>query len=121
MSVDSNFDKIKKGFTDAGTKFDDHVAEELDRIAGLMQSRAEMEAPVDTGYMASHIEKEITGKNTVTVTATAPYSGYVDGGTSRMKAQPFFTRNVEIIQTQEIPNIEKNLGVKIEADLKYIH
>ena len=39
-----------------------HVAEELDRIAGLMQSRAEMEAPVDTGYMASHIEKELQVK-----------------------------------------------------------
>jgi hypothetical protein len=55
------------------------------------------------------------------VVATAEYSGYVDKGTSRMPANPFFTKNVEIIQTQEIPNIEKNIGVKIEADLQIVH
>jgi HK97 gp10 family phage protein len=96
------------------------VAAELDRVGGLMQSRAEMEAPVDTGYMASHIEKEITGKDTVTVIATAPYSGYVDQGTWKMKAQPFFSRNVDLIESQELPKIEKNIGIKIEADFAIV-
>ena len=121
MSVDSNYNNVKKGFSKAATDFDDMVAEELDRIASLMQEPAlEMDAPVDTGYLASHIEKNVTGKDTVTVVATAPYSGYVDQGTYKMTANPFFTRNVEIIQTQEIPNIEKNIGVKIEADLAIV-
>jgi HK97 gp10 family phage protein len=121
MSVDSNYDKIKKGFNKAGTDFDEMVAEELDRIGSLMQDRASMDAPVDTGYLASHIEKTVTGKDTVTVVATAEYSGYVDKGTSRMAANPFFTRNVELIESQEIPKIEKNIGVKIEADLATVH
>jgi len=121
MSVDSNFDNIKKAFNKEATKFDEMVAEELDRIGSLMQSRAEMEAPVDTGYMASHIEKTVTGKDTVTVVATADYSGYVDQGTSKMKAQPFFSRNVELIESQEIPQIEKNIGVKIDADFAVVH
>ena len=121
MSVDSNFDKIKKAFNKEATEFDDMVAEELDRIGGLMQDRASMEAPVDTGYLASHIEKTTTGKDTITVTATAEYSGYVDQGTSRMAANPFFTRNVELIESQEIPQIEKNIGVKIAADFEIVH
>lgn len=121
MSADSNFDNVKKGFSKAATDFDDMVAEELDRIASIMQERASQDAPVDTGYLSSHIEKNVTGKDTVTVVATAEYSGYVDKGTSRMAANPFFTRNVELIQTQEIPNIEKNIGVKISADLEIIH
>ena len=120
MSVDSNYNNVKKGFSKAATDFDDMVAEELDRIASLMQERASMDAPVDTGYLASHIEKNPTGKDTITVVATAPYSGYVDQGTYKMTANPFFTRNVELIQTQEIPNIEKNIGVKIEADLAIV-
>ena len=64
MSVEgtNNYDKIKDLFNKEASKFDSMVAAELDRVGGLMQSRAEMEAPVDTGYMASHIEKEITGK-----------------------------------------------------------
>jgi len=121
MSVDSNYNNIKKGFSKTATDFDEMVAEELDRIASLMQERASMDAPVDTGYLASHIEKNPTGKDSITVVATAEYSGYVDKGTSRMPANPFFTKNVEIIQTQEIPNIEKNIGVKIEADLQIVH
>ena len=122
MSVDitNNFDKIKALFNKEATKFDSMVAAELDRVGGLMQSRAEMEAPVDTGYMASHIEKEITGKDTVTVVATAEYSGYVDQGTSKMKAQPFFSRNVELIESQELPKIEKNIGIKIAADFAVV-
>jgi HK97 gp10 family phage protein len=122
MSVDStnNYDKIKDLFNKEATKFDAMVAAELDRVGGLMQSRAEMEAPVDTGYMASHIEKEITGKDTVTVVATAPYSGYVDQGTWKMKAQPFFSRNVDLIESQELPKIEKNIGIKIEADFAIV-
>ena len=96
MSVDSNYNNIKKAFSKEATKFDEMVAEELDRIASLMQERASMDAPVDTGYLASHIEKTVTGKDTVTVVATAEYSGYVDQGTSRMNANPFFSRNVEL-------------------------
>src|SRR5580765_2488098 len=120
MSVDSNYDKIKAAFSKEATEFDKMVAAELDRIGSLMQERASMDAPVDTGYMASHIEKEVTGKEPVTVVATAEYSGYVDKGTSKMAANPFFSRNVEMIQTQEIPNIEKNIGVKIEADFAVV-
>jgi len=121
-TVDSsnNYDKIKAAFSKEAIKFDEMVADELDRIGSLMQERASTDAPVDTGYMASHIEKEVTGKDTVTVVATAEYSGYVDQGTSKMEANPFFSRNVEIIQTQEIPNIEKNIGVKIEADFAVV-
>ena len=120
MSVDSNYNNVKKGFSKAATDFDDMVAEELDRIASLMQSRASMDAPVDTGYLASHIEKNVTGKDTVTVVATSSLFRICNQGTYKMTANPFFTRNVELIQTQEIPNIEKNIGVKIEADLAIV-
>lgn len=120
MSVDSNFDGFKKGYSKAASDFGKNVDKELNRIADLMQERASMEAPVDTGYMASHIEKESNAEGSITVVATAGYSGYVDGGTRYMEAQPFFTKNVEKIEAEEFPKIEKNLGLKIEADLAYI-
>lgn len=121
MSVDDNFDKIEKAFNKEATNFSQMVAEELDRLGSLMQDRSSMDAPVDTGYLASHIEKTVTGKDTVIVVATAEYSGYVDQGTWKMEANPFFSRNVELIETQEIPNVEKNIGLKIEADLAIVH
>jgi len=122
MSTDSNYDKVKKAFLDESTAFEEQVFQELNRVGDLMQSRASQDAPVDTGYLASHIEKTQTGnKDSVTVTATAPYSGYVDEGTVKMDANPFFTRNVELIQSTELPNIEKNIGVKIDAKIFTVH
>jgi HK97 gp10 family phage protein len=120
LSVDSNFDKVKKGYLDESNAFNDQVNEELNRIGSLQQERASLDAPVDTGYLASHIEKNQEGPDTVTVVATAEYSGYVDQGTYKMAANPFFTRNVERIQAEEIPNIEKNLSVKIGAKINIV-
>ena len=120
MSVDSNYDSIKKGYTQVANEFEKDIEAELNRIADLMQQRASAEAPVDTGYLAGHIEKTTTGAASVTVTAIAEYSGYVDQGTYKMAANPFFTSNVEKIQTEEIPQIEKNLQTKIETKLSHI-
>ena len=120
MSVDSNYDKIKQGYTTVANEFMDDIDKELNRIGDLMVERASAAAPVDTGYLASHIEKSQTGEGSVTVTAIAEYSGYVDQGTYKMAANPFFTKNVELIESTEIPNIEKNLQTKIETKLSHI-
>jgi HK97 gp10 family phage protein len=120
LSVDSNFDKIKQGYVDVANTFESDIDKELNRIGDLMVERASADAPVDTGYMASHIEKKPSGQGNVTVTAIAEYSGYVDLGTYKMTANPFFTKNVELIESTEIPNIEKNLQTKIETKLSHI-
>jgi len=120
MSVDSNFDAVKKGYIEISNEFEKDVNEELNRIGDLMQERSSQDAPVDTGYLSTHIEKTQSGQATVTVTATADYSGYVDQGTWKMAANPFFTSNVERIEQEEIPNIEKNMQIKIDAKLSHI-
>lgn len=46
--------------------------------------------PVRTGYLRDHIYiKELTAM-TLYITSEAPYSGFVEFGTSKMRAQPFF-------------------------------
>jgi HK97 gp10 family phage protein len=50
---------------------------------------AAQRAPVDTGRLRAGITVEGSGMNS-TVTSEAPYSHYVEYGTSRMGAQPFF-------------------------------
>jgi phage protein, HK97 gp10 family len=115
--VDHNYDKVKKSFDDLANSFEADVDAELNRIGDLMKDRASADAPRDTGYMADHIEKTETGRQSVTVTAIADYSGYVDQGTVKMQANPFFTGNVEKIESTELPRIEKNLGIKIDAKI----
>ena len=46
--------------------------------------------PYATGYLKDHI-KGIPGSLSYTIQSTASYSAFVNSGTRRMKAQPFFT------------------------------
>jgi len=47
-------------------------------------------APVDTGFMAEHIGvSEVSGEKLV-IDSEAEYSGFVEFGTVKMSAQPFF-------------------------------
>lgn len=55
-----------------------------------MQTKAQQNAPVDTGTLKRSIGLEITdGGMTAEVEATADYAGYVEYGTRPMEAQPF--------------------------------
>jgi HK97 gp10 family phage protein len=120
LSVDTNFNDIKKACDSVASEFVSNVDSELNRIGDLMVKYASDAAPRDTGYMADNIEKSSTGFGSVTVTAIAPYSGFVDQGTIKMDAQPFFSDNVEKIKKEEIPIIEQNLNAKIDALFKVI-
>ena len=57
-----------------------------------MQEKAQRNAPVDTGMLKRSVELDISDLGlTVTVAATAEYSGYVEHGTRFQEAQPFIT------------------------------
>jgi HK97 gp10 family phage protein len=55
-----------------------------------MQSEARDLAPVDTGTLVKSIQFRMNGQM-ATVEAKAGYAGFVEFGTTRMRAQPFFT------------------------------
>jgi HK97 gp10 family phage protein len=56
-----------------------------------IEADAKRNSPVDTGYLKRHIKSELAGGgNRGIVTSDADYSGYVEWGTSRTPAQPFF-------------------------------
>lgn len=71
------------------------VALIVQHAAEAMTAAAQGNAPVRTGYLRDHIHTEMTGEAEATITSEAPYSGFVENGTSRMGAQPFFTPAVE--------------------------
>lgn len=51
--------------------------------------------PVRSGQLVGSISASISGTNTIHVEASAPHAAYVEYGTSRMGAQPFFEPAVE--------------------------
>ena len=46
--------------------------------------------PVDTGYLSSTISVQATSETSVIAEATAEYAEYVEYGTYKMSAQPYF-------------------------------
>lgn len=81
----------------------DRVATELNNAASSMADIARQLAPVDTGYMHDHIsqKKEATSTSLeATVESEADYSLYVEFGTVKMDAQPFFTPAFESAKRQ---------------------
>ncbi len=60
-----------------------------------LAAKASANAPVDTGTLAAsvHVESVVSSGFTVTATVAtggeAEYAGYVEGGTSKMGAQPY--------------------------------
>jgi HK97 gp10 family phage protein len=71
------------------------IADALRQGAELIVNYAQANAPVDTGYLRDHIEISEESDTSVTVVSGAEYSGFVEHGTSKMAAQPFFEPAIE--------------------------
>lgn len=65
-----------------------------EEYANIMYSTMRSVVPVKTGYLRSTIGKS-SSTTEIMVYVDAPYAGYVNFGTRRQKAQPYFTSTVE--------------------------
>lgn len=72
------------------------------RYASSMYSEMRNRCPVRTGYLRSTIGMT-SDPNAFNIYVTAFYAPYVNFGTSRMKARPFFTSVIE----EQSPNMIK--------------
>lgn len=73
-----------------------------EEYANIMYSTMRSVVPVRTGYLKSTIGKS-SSTTEIMVYVDAEYAGYVNFGTSRQRAQPYFTNTVQ----QFTPEFEK--------------
>lgn len=86
MSVNVKADLRINPFADAQLK--DLTRRELGKIATRIKNKAQQLAPVDTGALKSSIH-QIREKDTLIIATDTGYGGFVEIGTSRMRAQPY--------------------------------
>jgi HK97 gp10 family phage protein len=91
---------------------DKAIAEALEQGANEIQSSARGSCPVDTGDLRDSISQDV-GTNEFTVRATEEYASYVEEGTSRMAAQPFFYSNAYRVVGRIHSDIESKLTAKL--------
>jgi HK97 gp10 family phage protein len=70
------------------------ISNGLSDIADGIKNTTSSLCPVDTGALQASIDVTTTG-DMITATVGEDYASYVDEGTSRMSAQPFFTKPIE--------------------------
>jgi len=91
-----------KGSQDALKEFEssvsDQVSEFLETMGQIVVEEMQSLVPVDTGALQESIDYNVSGDD-LTFEATEPYAGFVEYGTSKMVAQPYFN-----------PPIDRNLG-----------
>jgi HK97 gp10 family phage protein len=58
--------------------------------------------PVDTGELRDSIDYNVEADGSLNFEATAEYAGYVEFGTSKMSAQPFFMPPLDTLQASGI-------------------
>jgi HK97 gp10 family phage protein len=78
---------------------------------------AREKAPVDTGFLRDHIKALHFAKHS-RVDATAKYSGYLEFGTYRMKAQPFLRPAIREGQRQILEAVREAMMGEIEIAVK---
>ncbi len=91
-----------KGAADALKEFESSVTEQvtefLDSTGQTVVEEMKSLVPVDTGALQTSIDYNVSGDD-LTFEATEDYAGFVEYGTSKMAAQPYF-----------MPAIDRNLG-----------
>lgn len=84
-------------------KLGDALAAEVEKVLDALNDQltadARQRAPVRTGVLRESISGDVEG-NLLTFRATAPYAGFVDMGTRKMAARPFFTPAVDQAKTK---------------------
>lgn len=63
-------------------------------------------APVKTGYLQSQIKAESVDQYSFKLESNAEYSLFVNNGTTKMPANPFFSRGVEDSYQKWIENLK---------------
>ena len=72
----------------------EQVAQGINNAAQFWTANAQDLAPVDTGFLKAHIGQTVAANSnslSAEIRSLAPYSGFVNYGTSKMQAQPFWT------------------------------
>lgn len=73
----------------------------LENICKIVVQESKQIVPVDTGYLRDHIGYDIDiAHSNAHIIADADYAGYVEWGTSRMKAQPYLLPAIENVRNR---------------------
>lgn len=106
-------DNLQKLFNDAPKQLQDGIADSLSDLADDIYNTTTGLCPVDTGALVKSIEVT-KSQDSIEASAGMDYASYVDEGTSRMGAQPFFQDPINQILNDFQSKMEDKIGSLFE-------
>jgi HK97 gp10 family phage protein len=98
-------------FGKAPTNLQEGITQAIDQLLQGGLTIATSRVPVDTGHLKSTIKVDKTSELMGSIDASAEYAGFVERGTSRMRAQPYMAPAFEQIK-RDAPEAIRNAVVK---------
>lgn len=102
----SEFDALSADLTAAGAAAVPRARTAVAKAAADVQARAQIAAPVDTGFLQGSISTTNRGLE-AEVGPTAHYGVYVEMGTSRMAPQPYLFPALDVVAPGFVDAIEQ--------------
>lgn len=99
MQLTNNLDKISK----------EVAIQTFQRSMQEIQNLAKINAAVDTGNLRNSIQLSIISDTKILITSFASYSAYIEFGTFKMNAQPFFRPAIDEVRFNKIKTIQKQV------------
>jgi HK97 gp10 family phage protein len=107
------FDEFAKAFSeDLPNALKDAVSEALNDLRDQIEEETTSLVPVRTGALRDSIDISTT-EDTLTAVAGMDYASFVDLGTRKMDAEPYFTEPIK----QAFDDFEQTLEDKIQSSL----
>jgi HK97 gp10 family phage protein len=88
----------------------------MDLFCEIFLDTAQDLVPVDTGALMNSIDVDYNENWTATCVATMPYAQYVEYGTYKMNAQPFFEPAIQAALDEALPELQNALDEALEEE-----
>lgn len=82
---------------------------ELKKMLAEATGRAKIKSPIDTGNLRSSIGYDVISRKNLTFRALADYASFLEFGTRRHKAQPYFFGSLDKAKQNMMRRINKAL------------
>jgi hypothetical protein len=109
-----NEDDVQRFVNSVPEAFTNAIKSSLSDLRDKIENLTLTDVPVDTGALRDSIDISLSDDFTITAIAGEDYASYVDEGTVKMDAEPYFTDNI----TQAFDEFVDDLSDKIETSLQ---
>lgn len=109
-----NEEEIQKILGDISETLTSTIKDALSDLRDDIEDKTTDIVPVDTGALRDSLDISLDGDYTITCLAGMDYASYVDEGTRKMDAQPYFTEPITDLFDEFVDDLTDKLETSLQ-------